>query len=331
MKKDSLIQNNINTDADASIKGLYLQKLRVAKYLLKAVLEDKKAVYCTLEYVDDVIEIDMDSEITSITTEQNKNYSTPFSINSEEIKNSIRIFFDNWRKVEEDENISFIFYTNTGISKEKKIGILKELDIDLPDVPIINLLIEKQYDEAFPVILPVFKEYYIQQHNKHINKNDNAVDISYYEELINSIDKEKWKKFFGLIEWKFGQEDEEELTNTLKMYIRYVCDKLDVEHKYVDNIFICLIGLIDYKSLKKNFLDKMVHVAEIKLLFLEWQRDIKLKDKLAVQNNDEGLDPIYEKWDEVNNNDDIRNLEKKYLMYVMILMKMKLYICRRCL
>ncbi|MEN2259084.1 hypothetical protein AAIB48_16595 [Paraclostridium benzoelyticum] len=102
MKKDVIIKNNINTDADASVKGLYLQKLRVAKYLLQAVLNNKRAVFCTIEYVDDVIEIDMDSGVTEIKTEQNKNYSTPFSINSEQVKNSLRIFLitgGRWKKM----------------------------------------------------------------------------------------------------------------------------------------------------------------------------------------------------------------------------------------
>ncbi|MEN2259085.1 hypothetical protein AAIB48_16600 [Paraclostridium benzoelyticum] len=216
--------------------------------------------------------------------------------------------------MEEDENISFVFYTNTSISKEKKIGVLKDLDIELPDEPVMELLIEKKYDKAFPLILPVFKEYYIKQHNKHININsEEDSGISYYEELINSMDAKQWEKFFGLIEWKFGEDDENELTNTIKSDIEEVCDKLDVEKKYVEKIFLQIIGLIDSKSLRKNFLDKMIHVAEIKLMFNELQRDIKVKATLCdVNNEDKGLDPMYEKWDDVNK-EDIRDLEKKIL------------------
>lgn len=90
MKKD---KNDIDTSADSGIKGFMLQKLRAAERLLQAILDGKKGVFCTIEHLDDVVEMDMNEEKVDIKTEQNKNYEEPFSINSEEIKNSLRIFF----------------------------------------------------------------------------------------------------------------------------------------------------------------------------------------------------------------------------------------------
>ena len=92
MISEVLQSNQINTNADASIKGIGLQKVRAAERLLKAVLQEKKALYCMIEHVDDVLEGNWQGEVVKYTAEQNKSYSVDFSMNSHEIKNSLRIF-----------------------------------------------------------------------------------------------------------------------------------------------------------------------------------------------------------------------------------------------
>ena len=169
MIKEVLQTEQINTDADSSIKGIGLQKIRAAERLLGALLENKRAVFCTIEHIDDVLEVDVEHETTNYTAEQNKSYSTDFSMNSHEVKNSLRIFFDTWYgTVEVSESIKFVFYTNTNIKKEKKVGELKKIKETLPEEPLIQLLCEKKYDEAFPFVLPVFRAYYLEQHKKQI-------------------------------------------------------------------------------------------------------------------------------------------------------------------
>ena len=85
--------------------------------------------------------MEFNKDMIDIQTEQNKNYNSSFSINSDEIKNSLRIFLDTWRRVEYDENMTFVFYTNTSIVKEKKVGLIKDLDLKLPKEPVLQLLI----------------------------------------------------------------------------------------------------------------------------------------------------------------------------------------------
>lgn len=92
MISEALQSNQINTNADASIKGIGLQKVRAAERLLKAVLQEKKAIYCMIEHVDDVLEGNWQGEVVKYTAEQNKSYLGDFSMNSHEIKNSLRIF-----------------------------------------------------------------------------------------------------------------------------------------------------------------------------------------------------------------------------------------------
>lgn len=298
MKKDKIIKNIINTDADSNLKGIGLQKLRAVKRLLEALLNDNKFVFCAIEYVDDVIEIDMGSSISKITTEQNKNYATPFSLNSHEVKNSLRIFFDTWRKVENDEKISFVFYTNTSISRENKVGEIKRLGLELPNEPILRLLIEKKYDKAMPIVIPILKHYYIEQYRKH--KCD---DINYYEEELNDMEEKDWINFFNLIEWRFEEDDEAEITKNLELLVEELCKKFYVEIKYSKKILSCIKDLVESQSLKDNFLDKVVHVAQIEVLFKDFALEAKVEEK---------LDPVHKKWDEIEISD-IRDLEKKIL------------------
>ncbi|MBU3101915.1 MULTISPECIES: hypothetical protein [Clostridium] len=296
MKKPLNGNKEINTDAEASIKGIGLQKMRAVERLIKALLEDRKSIYCTIEHIDDVLEIDMGSDITKYITEQNKVYSTPFSINSEEIKNSLRIFFDNWRKVEQSENIVFVFYTNTKVAKEKKVGVLKEISEPLPTESILQLLIEKKYDKAFPFALPVFKDYYIQQHKKHSNG-----DNSYYEKLIEGITNDEWELFFNLIEWRFGEETEQEIRGRIKEYVMELCIRYNTDIKFCDKIIACLLDMIESRALEKDFLMKIVHVSEVKIIFFEFIRKVKVEER---------LDPLYPKWDQIKC-DDVRNLQEK--------------------
>ena len=298
MKEEVIIKNNIDTSADSNIKGMGLQILRATERLLEAIILEKQGIYCTIEYVDDVIEMDFSKENTCIQTEQNKNYKSAFSINSDEVKNSLRIFLDTWRRVEYDENMTFMFYTNTSIAKEKSVGVIKKLGLKLPKEPVLKLLISKEYDQALPIIVPVLKDYYISQHNTNSNSKE---DAKFYENLINGYSDETWKTFFQLIEWKFNEENEKTLRFKLESTVKNVCDKLDVDSKYSDKILSCILQLIEEKSLEKNFLNRMVSVSDIKLLFKDFERKVRVEER---------IDPVHKKWDELDKSD-IRDLEEK--------------------
>lgn len=64
MIRDALEIEKINTDADSSLKGIGLQKVRAAERLLRALIDGKRAVLCTIEHIDDVLEINIDGEKT---------------------------------------------------------------------------------------------------------------------------------------------------------------------------------------------------------------------------------------------------------------------------
>lgn len=301
MISEVLQSNQINTNADASIKGIGLQKVRAAERLLKAVLQEKKALYCMIEHVDDVLEGNWQGEVVKYTAEQNKSYSVDFSMNSHEIKNSLRIFFDTWLgTVEMSESIQFVFYTNVKFKKENKAGVFKDKEVTFPDEPLLQLLSEKRYDEAFPFVLPIFKAYYIEQHSKHVKTPE---DMEKIQKILDTMTVEKWKKFFGLIEWNFGEADEIAVRKSIDNLVEQLCVHFDVNKKYAEVITAKILDMIESRKFEKDFLHSIVHVSEVKILFLEFAQEARVEEK---------LDPMHEKWDEIECSD-VRNIGEKFL------------------
>ena len=68
---------------------------------------------------------------------------------------------------------------------------MKDIEESLPEEPLLQLLCDKKYKEAFPFVLPIFKKYYLEQHKKHIA---NEEDIELYENILDSMTEEKWEK-----------------------------------------------------------------------------------------------------------------------------------------
>ncbi|PEM38012.1 hypothetical protein [Bacillus toyonensis] len=295
MKKNALLNNNIGTDAASSIKGIALQKLRAVERLLNALLDDKKSIFCTIEHLDDVFEGSFEKDCFTIKPEQNKNFSTPFTINSNDIKKTLRIFFDTWRQIEEGENISFVFYTNSSFTSENKVGLIKELELELPDKPILELLINKNYEGALPIVIPIFTDFYLKQHKKH---NE---DITYFEQYLKNMTQDEWIKFLNLIEWKFNEPDEKQLRILLSETVNRLCVKFGVDLKYSKNILRSMLDLVEEQSLEKTFLDKIVHVAQIELMFREFANQAEVNEK---------LDPVHAKWDDISCEDRRDILEK---------------------
>ncbi|ABR47069.1 hypothetical protein Amet_0844 [Alkaliphilus metalliredigens QYMF] len=301
MINESFNTNIIDSNADSPIRGIVLQKLRAFNKLLDALSEKNFGIMCAIEYIDDVIEVDSSEQRTKITAEQDKLNVKSFSMNSHQVINSIRIFFDNWReKTMNSESIKFVFYTNTVIAKERMTALLTENSVKLPERPILKLLIEKEYDKALPVFKIIFKDYYISQHEQNLKKEEKE-KIEIFQQIINQVTDEEWKLFLNLIDWNFEQEDEKILIASVKDKIGKLCDEYDVKLRYIDSIFNEIMSMIEMGTFQDDFLNKVVHVAQLKVLFLE---------KARIVQSEEYLDPAHQKWDDICC-EDIRNLKEK--------------------
>jgi len=289
--QNTLEEVKINTEAKAVLKGMGLQEARIIKRLLEAVLDGRENVFFVMEYMDDISEVDFNGEKVHYVTEQDKEYAVDFSLNSVEIKKSLRIFFDNWRSAyEESESIRFLFYTNASIAKENRVGILKDMDRELPGQPLLQLLGEKDYESAFPFVLPILKEYYFEQYKKH------KEDINIYENRWNSMTEDKWTQFFDLIEWNFGGKKGEEIWEDNKELVQKLCMEYNLE--YSDKILEQIIGKLRIKINEKDFLKRLISVNDVKNLFLtmfveadgKFRKKIKHRDyqPILISENDHG-------------------------------------------
>ena len=61
--------------------------------------------------------------------------------------------------------------------------------------------------------------------------------------------------------------------------------------------------MVEFRTSETDFLHRMVHVGEIKSLFLELAQELKIQEK---------LDPLHAKWDSIKC-DDIRDINDKFL------------------
>lgn len=61
--------------------------------------------------------------------------------------------------------------------------------------------------------------------------------------------------------------------------------------------------MIESRKFEKDFLHSIVHVSEVKILFLEFAQEARVEEK---------LDPMHEKWDEIECSD-VRNIGEKFL------------------
>ena len=262
--------DEIKTNADAGLRGFELQKYRAAERLLQAVREKKRAVCICIEGLDDIDEREFGATEKVYRTEQDKLYQLSFSMNSDSVLNSLRIFFDNWRALEQSESISFVFYTNTKIAKEKKAPIINDQILELPKEPLIQLLIEKKYDEALPYIKPIFRTYYTKQHAKHIRcKSPTVKSDADYERVINLLTDEDWKTFLGLIEWNFEAPDIKAVKRRGEEITRLLCIEKRVSSNYASAIYERLLNRISSGILTNDYLEKVVFVSDVELLFCE--------------------------------------------------------------
>ena len=115
--------------------------------------------------------------------------------------------------------------------------------------------------------------------------------------------EEKWEKFFDLIEWNFGKPNEIEVRENVEKSVGEICLKYGVNQKYASIVVAQMLDMIESRKFESDFLRRIVHVGEIKSLFLEFVQEAKIQEK---------LDPMYKKWDDIHC-DDVRNINEKFL------------------
>ena len=105
---------------------------------------------------------------------------------------------------------------------------------------------------------------------------------------------EKWKKFFGLIEWNFGEADEIAVRKSIDNLVEQLCVHFDVNKKYAEVITAKILDMIESRKFEKISCIVSCMYQRLKFYFLEFAQEARVEEK---------LDPMHEKWDEIECSD----------------------------
>lgn len=295
----------IDREAGDSGKGFRLQLIRAIKLMLNTIKQDANTVFFTaVENLEDVShQTIVDGEVSSY-FEEDKNYDLNgnFTIFSPPVTNTLVSFFDIYvDQFRTSNNVYLGFYTTRDIGKERKSKLESGKEIALPDEPILNILqsLDDASDETVSLVKDIISEEYASQY-KEKSTSGNL-------ETLQNLTIDRFKEFLRRILWHFGQENEDELKQTVLK---------DIENSPIHNnahigkeniIFCLLMDKLSERQNSKNLVDKLVHSSDVKLIFKEAESQIP----------DESIDPTWRYIAELEKDvTDKRNLKEKVLSVI---------------
>lgn len=193
----------IPREAGDTSKGFTLQKLRTISLILSEIKKNESVDFlAAIEYNGDVY---LNTE-RIIYVEENKAYdSKNFSFASSQVKNTFVSFLDYWLNNSRNEKIKFGFYSTNDIARENNTGKVKELAIELPNEPIIKLLINKDYTR--PNLISAAKALILDEYRKQYEENCNyKLDESHYSTIEKFTDSD-WIDLFNIVAWNFDGDN----------------------------------------------------------------------------------------------------------------------------
>jgi hypothetical protein len=236
----------VNTDAISTNKGFYYQYLTILKKWLINFIEDNDVDAYT-EVEQDIKEVGENLIFTQV-----KCYTSNFSLNSEEVKNTIFNFFILYQKNKEHKGeVTFCFSTNTNISIREKLLSRWINDENLNDISLRKLCCSK------------IKEILIKEikcrKNKKLNQKksferQNLIKLS--AESLNKIVNDEVDSFTKTLEWKFENLSPDDAIIKLKNEIESLLENYKFENRPISLLFGVFISEIYKRSQDKILLNR---------------------------------------------------------------------------
>ncbi len=240
----------IDREAHDKVKGFRFQKLRAANLMLKAMREAESSyIYCAIENIGDFHLHTASTENVKEYIEEDKDYAdkASFSLNSEQVLKTIVYFIDAWHTFNLSPTLFFGFCTTANIAKENKIRRLIDLNINLPDEPLLRLLVDHSplKDICLAAIKSIIIAAYKDEYAKH-DKNGNLDSIIKWSDST-------WCEFLSRKTWYVGEKNEEELEKELAEELKqcsFYNYRLDGKEGHVISL---LVDEFDKSQNKKNY------------------------------------------------------------------------------
>lgn len=292
----------IDREAGDSGKGFRLQLIRAIQLMLSTIKQDTNTVFFTaVENREDVSHQTITDGEVSNYFEEDKNYDLNgcFTIFSPPVTNTLVSFFDIYiDQFRTSNNVYLGFYTTRSVGKERKTKLDSGKELSLPDKPILEILqsLDAAADETVNLVKDILVEEYASQYkSKARSGNLNTLE---------GLNSGQFKDFLSKILWNFGQENEDDLKQTVLKDIEN-SPLHNNAHIGKENIIFCLLmDKLSAKQSSKNLVDKLVHSSDVKLIFKEAES----------QAPDESVDPTWRYLAELEKCvTDKRNLKEKIL------------------
>lgn len=232
----------VNTDAIATNKGFYYQYLTILKKWIVNFIEDNN--------IDAYSEVDQDIKEVgeSLIFTQVKCYTSNFSLNSEEVKNTLFNFFILFQKnIEFSNDTTFCFSTNTSISTREKLLSRWINDENLSDEKLRKLCVGKIKET---LIKETKSRKNKKLNKKNSNEKQNLIKLSAIN-LIEIINKEV-ETFTKKIKWNFESLSPDEAIVKLKSEIENLLENNKFQNRPVSLLFGVFISEIYKRSQEKN-------------------------------------------------------------------------------
>jgi hypothetical protein len=257
---------DVNTDAVATNRGFYYQYLSVLKKWIQNFVEDKNIVTYT-EVDNDIKEVGQELIFTQI-----KCYSSNFSFNSEEIKNSIFNFWLLYLKYNtSNENIKFCFSTNTAIAPREKLLTKWSANPELNDNELYKLCNGK-IKEILIKEINIRKNKKLQNKITEIQKTEIRSACESFKKYIQNTDIEE---FVRNIIWEFNHISPEESIISIRKDIDSLLTNLKFNNKPSTLLFSVLLSEIYKKSQNTNKDDRCVTNETISIILEQTDDELK--------------------------------------------------------
>lgn len=292
------MHSTIDRSAANSAKGPRLQRLRVALFLLEAIAEKENVqAYAAVEAEGDVFVATSTSTTSTAYSEEDKNYDEDgaFTFVSEAVINSVVLFADQWLNWRGSTTLKFGLYTTVAIGKEKTAGRVKELGLNLPSKPILELL--RAHDYSDPDLLRCVIALVLNEYEEQYKKKPSAIG---YLPILKNWPPEKWIEFLSLISWLFADADEKKAEKKLVEGVKKCRFYNELHEGKEEIVSSALLDLFDKKQLARNFSERFVHASEVDVLF-----------RKVASGEIRATDPTWRVWDHVPTPIDQRNVREK--------------------
>lgn len=257
---------DVNTDAVATNRGFYYQYLSVLKKWIQNFIEDKNIVTYT-EVDNDIKEVGQELIFTQI-----KCYSSNFSFNSEEIKNSIFNFWLLYLKYNaSNENIKFCFSTNTKIAPREKLLTKWSENQELNDNELYTLCYEKIKDILIKEI-NIRKNKKLQSKITEVQKTEIKSACESFKNHIQNTDIEE---FVRNIIWEFNHISPEESIISIRKDIDLLLANAIFNNKPSTLLFSVLLSEIYKKSQNTNKDDRCVTNETLSIILEQTDDELK--------------------------------------------------------